>query len=276
MSFYQGRALRAAAPQRRATRGRRVVRVLQALLVVLGIVAIAHLPWDSWRRRFAAVADVRVEGAEYLDPHRVAQLAGVKAGDDLIDLDLDRIRQELLLHARIADATVSRRGLRGLAIRVRERRPVLLVRHGGPWEMDSTGVLLAPFAEGEVADVPLLTGPEFESYPEGALLRTMQVRRGLGWVQALSGHQVQLSGRVSEIDVTDDRSTALLLMNGTRVLSPAWPPDERRLSALRVVLADLEKRGTAAQEVDLRFDDQVIVRPVVPEHESTALVARTS
>ncbi len=50
-------------------------------------------------------------------------------------------------------------------------------------------------------------------------------------------------------------------MNGTRVISPAWPPGLRRLSALHVVLTNLEQRGVAAQEVDLRYEHQVIVRP---------------
>jgi len=153
---------------------------------------------------------------------------------------------------------------------------VLLVRHGVPWEIDSTGVLLAPFEDGAVADVPLLTGPDFQSYPDGALIRTLPVRRGLDWVRALSSRDLQLGGRVSEIDVSDERVTALLMMNGTRVLSPAWPPDVRTLSALRVVLADLEQRGTAAQEVDLRFEDQVIVRPVEPAHAQAAMGPRTS
>ena len=66
------------------------------------------------------------------------------------------------------------------------------------------------------------------------------------------------------------------MMDGTRVRTPAWPPDERRLSALRVVLADLHQRGTVAQEVDLRFDNQVIVRPAETAKPSPATPARPS
>ena len=62
--------------------------------------------------------------------------------------------------------------------------------------------------------------------------------------------------------MADPRTTGLTLMTGTRVMSPAWPPDRRTLSALRVVLADLKQRGTLAQEVDMRFDAQIVVRPV--------------
>lgn len=276
MGLYQGRALRSEPVRPRRTRGRRALLVVKLLVLLAFVTGLAHLPWASWRARFAVVSDVRVVGAEYLDADRIAELAGVHPGTDLFTLDLDRARQELLLHARIAEAEVKRRGLRSVGIRITERRPVLLVRHGAPWELDSTGVLLAPFTAGAVADVPLLTGPDFESYPEGALLRTTEVRRGLEWVRALSSREIQLGGRVSEIDVADDRATMLLMMSGTRVISHAWPPDVRRLSALRVALADLETRGIAAQEVDLRFEDQVIVRPAEPSHAEVATAARTS
>ena len=88
-----------------------------------------------------------------------------------------------------------------------------------------------------------------------------EVQRGLAWVRALSARELQLAGQVSEVDVSDAASTGLTLLDGTRVLAPGWPPGTRRLSALRVVIADLKERGTTANEVDLRFEDQVIVRP---------------
>ncbi len=62
----------------------------------------------------------------------------------------------------------SRRFPRGLDVRIHERVPVLLVRHGEPWEIDSCGVLLEPLAAGVMADVPMLTGPDISALPAGA------------------------------------------------------------------------------------------------------------
>ncbi len=261
MSFYQGRALRAGAPRR--TGGLRR-RGLQALGAITLIAILTQVPWGSLRRRLAVVSEVRVEGLHYLDAERVLRIAGIHRGQDLLTLDPQRARQALLLEPRVAAARVTRRWLRGVEVRVVERVPMLLVQHGVPWEVDSAGVLLAPLAEGVVADVPLLSGPRFDSWPAGAQVRTREVARGLAWVRALAERNLQLSGQVSEVDVSDPGSTGLLLMDGTRVLTPAWPPSTRTLSALRVVLADLRQRGTQAREVDLRFENQVIVRPVAP------------
>jgi cell division septal protein FtsQ len=259
MSLYQGRALRAEPPRRR---GGKIRRVFAMLGLVVTIAALAHLPWSAMRDRWAVVSDVRVEGVHYLTAARVRAIAGVDRGADLFAFDAARARQRLLLDPRVRAARVGSGGLRSLVIRIEERVPVLLVEHGVPWEMDSAGVLLAPLANGVTADLPLLAGPAFAALPAGARVGSIQVRRGLAWMQALSAQELALGGQISEIDVSDPRATSLLLMNGTRVLSPAWPPATRTLSALRVVLADLAHRGTQAQEVDLRFENQVIVRPV--------------
>jgi predicted nucleic acid-binding Zn ribbon protein len=95
-------------------------------------------------------------------------------------------------------------------------------------------------------------------------VRTPDVARGLAWVAALHARELQLLGQVSEVDVGDAQATLLHLASGTRVRGPAWPPGVRDLSALRTVLADLARRGQTAEEVDVRFRNQVIVRPVEP------------
>ncbi len=260
MSLYQGRALDTRAPRSRPTG--RLKRIGIAFGVLVALTALAHVPWGPLRARVVALRDVRVKGLHYLDQEKVVKISGVKRGQDLLALDPRRVRQALLLHPRIERAEVSRRFPHGIEITVLERVPAMLVRHGLPWEMDSTGVLLEPLSDGVVADVPMLSGVSFEKSRDGTRIATPEVRRGLAWVKALAASELQLLGQVSEIDVGDARLTGLMLMNGTRVLSPPWPPGTRKLSALRVVLEDLRQKGTLAREVDLRFEDQVIVRPV--------------
>ena len=120
---------------------------------------------------------------------------------------------------------------RDLRVSVVERVPVMLVRHGVSWELDSSGVLLPPLSRGVVADMPMLTGVDFARYRPGTQVMTERVRRALAWVRALGAPDLQLAGDLSEVDVADPRLTGL------------------------------QRRGVQAGEVDLRFDDQVVVRP---------------
>jgi len=268
MGYYQGRAMRQEALRPR--RGRRLRRLFQVLGAIAALAALAHVPWSDLRARYAVLSGVEVHGQRYLSAGEVQGISGLETGADLFRIDFDRARQALLVHPRIAEAKLRRAWLRRVRVDVTERMPVLLVRHGLPWEMDSTGVLFEPLAAGVVADVPLLTGAALEDLPAGAQVQTPEVGRGLAWARVLARPDLQLSGRVSEIDVTERRTTALVLTGGTRVLTPAWPPDVSRLTALRVVLADLEKNGVRAEEVDLRFDQQVIVRPAEPARGASA------
>jgi len=276
MGLYQGRALERGSrsnvrpgarpgPNRRwdgRPRMLRSARVGLALVGVAGLALVAAcLPWRQLRERVGVLQEVRVEGALYLDAARVGEIAGLHAGDDLISLDLERARQALLLDPRISRAEVTRAWLRDVRVRIVEREPVLVVTHGTPWEVDSAGVLLQPLARGVTADVPLLTGPDLSRQQAGTQVLTVEVRRGLAWVRALAARDLRLAEGVSEVDVSDPLATGVLLENGTRVLAPAWPPGARALSALRVVLADLHRRGVLAGEVDLRFENQVVVRP---------------
>jgi cell division septal protein FtsQ len=255
---YQGRALARESRRPTAPPWRTLVAVVAAALAA-GLAL--RLPWKEWRARYAVVTRIEVRGNRYLDADHLAEAAGVEPGDDLLRLDLRRLRRALERHPRVARASVSHAWPRGIRLAVEERVPVLAVDHGTLWEMDSAGVLLPPLESGVLADVPVLTGPDLSRLAPGARVSTADVRRALAWVRALADPQLQLLGQLSEVDPSEAGGVALVMNTGTRVRVPDWPPEIARLAALRVVLADLAHRGIVAAEVDLRFKDQVIVRP---------------
>lgn len=264
MSHYQGKALER--PGRAPRRSGSPLRLpLRIFVVMLALGGLAMLPWADLRHRLLVVDQVRVTGLRYLDAARVRKRAALAEGQDLLSLDLARARQLVLLEPRIRSASVTRVGLRGVDIRVEERVPALAVQHGEPWEIDAEGVLLEPLQAGVVADVPMLAGPDFSNYRPGSQVQTPEVRRGLAWTAILSDNALRLAGQVSEVDVSDPRLTRLVLLNGVRVLAPAWPNGARQMSGLRATLADLAAKGMTPREVDVRFKDQIVVRGAKPD-----------
>ncbi len=259
MALYQGRALRSPA---RGNGGRGGSKPwLNVLIAMVVMVVLAHVPWRQLRQGFTVVREVRIEGNRGMSDARITELSGIQSGQDLFEVDLARVRQALLLEPRIARAEVSRIGLWGVRLKVVERRGVLAVPHGEPWEIDSSGVIMAPLPGGGLNDLPLLTGASLERQDEGTVVRTVEVERGLEWASTLTAPEHGLGAGVSEIDVTEHGSTTLVLMDGIRVRAGARPLGLREMAALRAVLLDLQQRGTAVDEVDLRFENQVIVRP---------------
>jgi hypothetical protein len=265
MSRYQGKALdeaRGRRPRRKAVSP--LQRPLRILAAMAALGALAMVPWGELRSKLMVVDSVRVRGLRYLDAEQVRRRSGLAAGQDLFSLDLARARQLVLLEPRVRDVHVGRSGLRGVEIRVEEREPAMLVEHGEPWEIDTQGVLLEPLQNGVVADVPLLAGPDFSNQRPGSLVQTVDVRRGLAWTAILSDNALRLAGQVSEVDVSEPRLTRLVLLNGIRVVAPAWPNGTRQLSGLRATLADLAAKGLTPREVDVRFKDQIVVRGARP------------
>ena len=264
MSHYQGRALQR--PSRRERQGgagwgRQALRVLA---VMVALTALAMLPWKDMRRRYAVVKAVHVKGVRYLDPSRIRKYAGVAEGQDLLSLDLGAVRRRVEADPRIGRAEVRHHGLRGIEVTVHERIPALVVTTGEPFEVDTAGVLLEPLQRGVVADVPLLTGVRVGSATPGTKIRSAEMQRGLAWAAVLSDNALRLAGQVSELDVSESRATRLVLMNGIRVVGPAWPVSIRQLSGLRATLLDLQRKGMMPGEVDVRIPDQVIVRDTQP------------
>lgn len=270
MSRYQGRALERRRSGNRRRPGSPLKLPLLVLAVMLGLGLLAMLPWGEFRARVLVVGRVRVSGLRYLDASQVQRRSGLAAGQDLLALDLDRARQQVLMEPRVREAHVHRVGLRDVEIRVEERVPAMLVEHGEPWEIDATGVLLEPLEQGVVADVPLLTGPDLSQTHPGSQVSTEDVRRGLAWTAILSDNALRLAGQVSEVDVSDPGLTRLVLLNGVRVLAPVWPNGTRQLSGLRATLADLAAKGMTPREVDVRFKDQIVVRGARPLGPSAA------
>ena len=265
MSRYQGKALEKTRPRRSRRKTEIPLRTpLRVMGIMLGLGALAMLPWGEIRARLLVVDHVRVVGLRYLSAEQVRARSGLAKGQDLLALDLERARQMVLLEPRVKDAHVERAGLRGVRIRVEERVPAMLVEHGEPWEIDASGILLEPLQQGVVADVPLLAGPDFSDVRPGSQVQTADVRRGLAWTAILSDNALRLTGQVSEVDVSDARLTRLVLLNGVRVVAPVWPNGTRQLSGLRATLADLAAKGLTPREVDVRFKDEIVVRGARP------------
>jgi len=172
MPTYQGRALRSEAANRnRGPRGplRRLARVARVVVVLGVITALAHVPWGALRHAAIRVAAIRVAGLHYLDAPAVVTRSGLTIGMGWLDADLRGARQRLLSDSRIRSAKVSRTFPNGIDISVEERVPVLLVRHGSPWELDADGVR-AGLGGGDRRPTARTGGPD---------LRVRRLRRGL-------------------------------------------------------------------------------------------------
>lgn len=241
---------------RRAWRvARRASRVAWwlALGAVLVLSPLASLHWFLTAPRFA-VAQVEVRGLQRLSEAEVRAAAGIEAGQNLFGLEAEAVALRLRRLPQVKRVDVIRSLPNRVTLLVEERRPfALAVRAGELLWLDEQGTVLGPEVRAVIPELPVITGlgrgnPDDDARAAVALLRTM--------LRAASS----LAGRLSEIDAGRGDGPVLYTVDGieVRLGVEGW---EDRLGRLEGVLAQLQAEGEAVESIDLRFRDQVVLKP---------------
>ncbi len=260
---YQGRALWAPPRARR--------RRVKPGWIVLGVLALTACVWAGREgiarspvyRALFTVRQVEVTGCTYLTESEVRKAAGLEKRQDFLAADLRKAEKRLANQARIERARVHRALPRRIVVAVTERRPAAIVRAGRLLEADARGVILPPVASGVLPDVPVVSGVTVKDARAGKRIEDPDFARALAHLAALSRPSIGLPRPVSQVDVASpERTVVTLAPEGIDIVLPRNPPEERILSSVRVVLADLEMRGLSAARIDLTGEEVVAVRPV--------------
>jgi cell division septal protein FtsQ len=235
--------------------------------VVLAVILLAAGGWfarHAIARGFSSLqlgrARVTVSGNEYLSPDEVRQASGLPERVSFFRVDLDKASARLLKNRRVREARLSRRLNGEVRLDITERLPVALALYGKPVEIAADGTLLPPLVSGVLPDLPVVTGL---AWPRTTKVTDPDWARAVRWVHRLDDPSLGLGGRVSEIDVSDDATTRVVLApHGTRLLLPAEAREADGLGAVRVVLADLQTRGIEAATIDCRARGIAVVQPM--------------
>ncbi|MBW3627657.1 MAG: FtsQ-type POTRA domain-containing protein [Gemmatimonadetes bacterium] len=213
-----------------------------------------ELPWFRVRR-------VEVSGTRLLAPHQVLATARIPAGENVWD-DLGELASALRAHPAIATATVSRDLPGTLRIRVQEKRPIAYVEMGVLAPITARGELLPVDPARTRMDLPVIRGTWAKMSPS--------VRRGLlAETERIGQADPTLLAHVSEIRGQGDELAVLVLSHPLAEILLPVGADLTRLAQLRAVLVDLERRlppadpnggASPAANVDLRFQEQIVVR----------------
>jgi len=240
----------------RATRRRVLGTALGvALLAGLGTGAVVGYGWAKAHGLFA-VRQIALEGQTRLPEDMLLARIGLPPGIALPDVDVAAVSSALLSHPWIERVSVRRLYPGTLWVRVWERSPAAVVTSvsGDGVMVDPEGVVLgAPDGPG-ADDLPRLTGIDIRRRVAGERVDAAQVALGLSVAKAW--------GPDALVDVADP-DDPLLLVEALRVrlgVKGGYRWRLRRLSALRPEIMALA--GPHGAEVDLRYDDRVIARPL--------------
>jgi len=246
----------------------RTLRLVGIALLVAGVGALGFLGWQ-WRSS-ATVERVAVTGAQHAPPDTLRRLARVDSGAVMTGVEPTLVADRVTRHPWVESATVTPHWMYGtLTIAVTERTPAALAVDGQgrpAYYLDRAGRAM-PLPDSAGYDVPLVRGLNAEvpwTRPD-----TIQAPSSLQrMLAALPTSDV--ADLVAEIEMGPDDSVRL-------VTSPIGAHDA---ISVRLGTGDVSKKlrtlhafaqqvlatpsDTSIEQVDLRFDGQVVTREQSP------------
>jgi cell division protein FtsQ len=255
--------------RQQARRERLLSRGRRALRVGRWIVGLAALAWGLTivtremgpvLQDWLEIRDVEVAGIHQVTKPEVLELLVLKPGMGLHQVSTSFLAERVRAHAWIKEATVERRPPHLLHITVVERTPAAIIRAGADhWLSDEGGYLLAKLGKQDDQALPLLIGLEAQSLQRGEVRVRNAIQSGVVLAKLIAS---TLDGRV-EVDLTNF-SNVVASANGVRFqfgddsLVDQWERFRKVNPSFKTAPFDDRKRTVS--EIDLRYDNRVIVR----------------
>ncbi|HXG38938.1 MAG TPA: FtsQ-type POTRA domain-containing protein [Bacteroidota bacterium] len=229
--------------------------------LILGIVGL--IVWSNVWKSNLTVSKVTVEGNRIVEANEILQLAQVKPGTPLYDLDLAAIRDNVVSNFFIKDAVVERDLPSTIRITVRERSPIAIINRADILYIDEEGVVLPHSISKETFDLPILSGlSSIASLKVGATLRDDDVQEALTILSASKLVNKELYHLISEVHLRNGGDIVLYAAEWGVPIIMGRGDIACKLVRLETFWNEVvRQRGSQAlQYVDLRYEDQVVVR----------------
>lgn len=263
------RASQIADQRQQARREMLISRRRRAWLVGRWVLGLAALAWgltiamremgpmvQSWLE----IRQVEVEGIHQVTKPEIMARLVLKPGMGLHQISTSFLAERVQAHAWVKEATVERRPPHILHITVVERTPAAIILVGADhWLSDENGHLLAKLGRQDDQALPLLIGLEAQSLQHGEPDVRHAVQSGVVLAKLIAN---TFGGRV-EIDLTN-ASNVVASANGVRFqfggdsLIDQWERFRRVNPSFKT--SPFDDRTGAVNEIDLRYDNRVIVR----------------
>jgi cell division protein FtsQ len=245
---------------RRARSLARTAVALGAAAVIAGAGAIG-VRWLLTSPRFA-VSEVEVRGASRLATAEIIAASGIRRGANLWQIDSRAAAAGVAGLTAVRRAEVIRAFPNRVTIVVEERRPFTLVHAGRLHWIDEEGVRVAAEGRAVTMALPVISGLTDDEIAAASRAPSERVLTGVRLIRTLLRAGSPLVTQISEVDVGRTDGPVLYTVDGIEVRLGAEEWDAR-IPRLAGVLAQVAASGQAVSAIDLRFRDQVVLKPAV-------------
>jgi cell division protein FtsQ len=230
-----------------------------AVLLGWGAVTAAKYAGPALARALE-IRSITVEGAHQIQKQEVIDLVGLKQGAALHQIVTASIKRQVEGHPWVKEAVVTRVPFHELRISITERKPAAIVRIGSDnFLSDDSGHVLARLGQADNEALPMVTGIDLKGFMQGDGGVRQAIVSGIELAK-LVGHtydgRLQINAANPSNLVASVRGVQFQF--GEDPLGEQWERFRRVKPTLKTL--NFDGRGRGANEVDLRYDNRIIVR----------------
>jgi cell division protein FtsQ len=241
---------------------KRAAIVASASVLLAGMVfVISRAPgWGRGEERFL-LSSFEVRGNSVLTQDEVLQLSGAVLGANLFDVRISAIEKAVAASPRVERVQARRVLPDRVVVTLDERRPAALVASaGGVVEVTEDGRVLTAAAQTAWLDLPVISGAVGEVEP-GMNELSPELTEALAMLSRAREVSEELWMDISEVRIAPGSGLVIYTVaDGAEIRVGSGALSSRDLERLWRVLMDIRFKGLEAETIDLRFNDQVIVR----------------
>jgi cell division protein FtsQ len=211
-------------------------------------------------QRGLEIREVSVEGMRQVTRQEVLERLALKQGIAQHQVSLTYLAGRLRNHPWIKEATIERLPLHALRVTLVERKPAAIARTASEYLLtDEEGAVLARLGTEDQTTLPLLVGVDGELLAQRDQRMKQRIRSAIGLAKSMAE---TLDGRI-EVDVSHPENIVASARGmrfhlGSDGLNDQWDRFMKVRAAFKVPTFDGRKHD--GQDVDLRYDNRVIVR----------------
>lgn len=269
--------------QVRAARARRVIIGLGVCFgTVFGLYAfwcLGEFALDKlvYENRSFAIQKIDVETDGVISQDQLRRWSGVRTGQNLLALDLARVKRDLEMVPMIESVSLERILPGTLRLRVSEREPIAQVNVPVPrpdggldvktYQLDANGYVMVPLdprqraappSEAEDA-LPLILGLNAADLQPGRKLESVQLQAALKWIDAFESSPMANLVELKKIDVLSPEILIVTTGQGSEITFGLQDFD-RQLLRWQRVLEECERLNKTIATLNLAVTDNTPLR----------------
>jgi len=232
--------------------------VLTAFLFLLAVWEFKYLIFET---SYFELKKISIEGNYTIEKEKILALSGFKLSENFLKLNYRAAESRLRAMPKIKEVEIVTEGVGEVLIRISERESVLLVLHERKfYELDAEGYILSASNKNVRVDLPILTGVAMPVTNIGESVRAeIKIKSVINWVVNLAPSFLT---NISEICLNGNE-IVLITNNGIKIYPGNAVNFKNNFDLLTIVLERFQKDGMKISYVDMRFNNEVVVKPIV-------------